>query len=168
MTLHFAPVTDAAQRDLLFLRMQREGLLGCAMYALARPSLADWRRICTAPGSLLLQCADTFGNTLACGLFSPWRGKLLEFDFTTFRGFARLAVPMARGAFDWLFSRRDCAGIVGICPVPNRHAWQLAEACGFRLLGRLPQACLYARKGRLVDGLLFLYPRSASSTPPLQ
>jgi hypothetical protein len=32
----------------------------------------------------------------------------------------------------------------------------LAEQCGFRVLGRLPQACLHARKNTWVDGVLVL------------
>lgn len=165
MKLRFHPVTRPGQRDAIFHRMREEGLLGCAMYALSNPSLSDWRRICATPGSLLLGCSNEAGRLLGCGLFSPWRGDLLEFDFTTFRASARLAVPMARGAFDWIFSRLDCSGIVGICPAPNRHAWRLAEACGFRFLGRLPAACFHARKGRMLDGLLFLHPREVHVVP---
>ena len=36
------------------------------------------------------------------------------------------------------------------------HAWRLAEACGFRVLGRLPGACLHTRKKTWVDGVLVL------------
>lgn len=142
---------DAA-RDEPFHRMRREGLLGCAMYAFAAPTLEDWRQV-TARG-LLLRCEDTAGGLLACGLFTPWRGNVLEFDFTAFRESARLAPAMARGGFAWIFGHTACAGIVGVCPAPNRHAWRLAEACGFRVLGRLAGACFYARKGRHVDGIL--------------
>ena len=146
-----------AERDEPFYRMRREGLLGCAMYAFAEPRLEDWRAA-TARG-WLVRCEDAAGRLLACGLFSPWRGDILEFDFTAFRASARLAPAMARGAFAWLFRERPCAGVVGICPVPNRHAWRLAEACGFRVLGRLPGACFYARKGRYVDGVLVVLGR---------
>ncbi|MDO5483514.1 MAG: GNAT family protein, partial [Desulfovibrionaceae bacterium] len=111
---------------------------------------------------------DGQGRLLACGLFSPWRGALLEFDFTTFRATAPLAVDMARQGFAWLFARVDCAGLVGICPLPNRHAWRLAEACGFQRLARLPRACFYARKGQHVDGLLFLLTREEAQAGPLQ
>ena len=141
-----------AERDEPFHRMRREGLLGCAMYAFAAPTLEDWRRV-TARG-LLLRCEDTAGRLLACGLFTPWRGNMLEFDFTTFRESASLAPAMAAGGFAWIFRETGCAGIAGICPLPNRHAWRLAGACGFRVLGRLPGACYYARKGGHVDGVL--------------
>ena len=79
-----------------------------------------------------------------------------EFDFTTFRDSARLAVPMARGGLAWAFGNLDCAAVMGLCPAPNRHAWRLAEQCGFRVLGRLPGACLHARKQRWVEGVLVL------------
>lgn len=157
MSFVYRPAVTAAERDEPFLRMEREGLLSCAMYALAAPTLEDWRRI-TAQG-LLLRCEDAAGRLLACGLFAPWRGNLLEFDFTAFRESARLAPLMARGGFAWIFGHMACAGIMGICPVPNRHAWRLAEACGFRVLGRLPGACFYARKGRHVDGVLVVLSR---------
>lgn len=150
-------VSDA-ERDEPFRRMEREGLLGCAMYAFARPGLADWREA-TARG-LLLRCEDAAGHLLACGLFTPWRGKALEFDFTAFRESASLAPAMARGGFAWIFRHTGCAGLMGICPLPNRHAWRLAEACGFRVLGRLPGACYYARKRRHVDGILVTLSRA--------
>ncbi len=93
---------------------------------------------------------------LACAMFSPRRGRVWEFDFTTFRLAASQAVPMAREGLDWAFNNLDCSAVMGLCPVPNRHAWRLAEACGFRVLGRLPHACLYARKQAWVDGVLVL------------
>lgn len=158
MNFVYRPASGQAERDEPFHRMRREGLLGCAMYAFARPTLDDWREV-TARG-LLLRCEDAAGRLLACGLFTPWRGNLLEFDFTTFRESAALAPAMARGGFAWIFRERACAGIAGICPVPNRHAWRLAAACGFRVLGRLPGACFYARKGRFVDGVVVALSRA--------
>ena len=158
MSLIYRPAASQAERDEPFLLMQRQGLLACAMYAFARPTLADWRAI--AAKGLLLRCEDAGGRLLACGLFTPWRGKLLEFDFTAFRESFALAPRMARGAFAWIFRRLDCTGIAGLCPLPNRHAWRLAEACGFRVLGRLAGACYYARKGRHVDGVLVMLPRA--------
>ena len=157
MNFVYRPALTEAERDEPFLRMKREGLLACAMYAFAAPGLEDWRRV-TARG-LLLRCEDGSGRLLACGLFTPWRGNLLEFDFTAFRESVALAPAMARGGFAWIFRHTACAGIAGICPLPNRHAWRLAEACGFRVLGRLPGACFYARKGRSVDGVLVVLSR---------
>ncbi|WP_300898219.1 GNAT family protein, partial [uncultured Desulfovibrio sp.] len=164
MSLVYRPATGRAERDEPFQRMAAEGLLGCAMYAFASPGLGDWRAV-TARG-LLLRCEDRAGRLLGCGLFSPWRGNLLEFDFTAFRESARFAPLMARGAFAWIFRHLACAGIAGICPLPNRHAWRLAEACGFRVLGRLPGACFYARKGRYVDGVLVTLAREDTTRPP--
>ena len=92
----------------------------------------------------------------ACAMFSPRRGRVWEFDFTTFRLAAALAVPMARGGLGWAFENLDCAAVMGLCPAPNRHAWRLAERCGFRVLGRLPGACLHARKKTWTDGVLVL------------
>ncbi len=158
MNFVYRPALTEAERDEPFLRMKREGLLACAMYAFAAPGLEDWRRV-TARG-LLLRCEDGSGRLLACGLFTPWRGNLLEFDFTAFRESVALAPDMARGGFAWVFRETGCAGIAGICPAPNRHAWRLAGACGFRVLGRLAGACFYARKGRHVDGVLVTLSRA--------
>ncbi len=245
MLFTYAPSVSQAQRDAIFLRMRAEGLLGCAMSALAAPTLADWRRITSPRRGLLLCChaaeggdslehfafetvpvsthhsgekrgfrqnprhvvaaaafasAEPFqapavrrrrsltdgdsiaseiapgksgpakqpgddltvspdsdtASMLACALFTPRRGKVWEFDFTTFRIAARLAVRMAHGGLTWAFAHLDCAAIAGLCPAPNRHAWRLAEACGFRVMGRLPQACWHARKQCHVDGVLVL------------
>ena len=93
---------------------------------------------------------------LGCALFTPRRGKVWEFDFTTFRAGARLAVPLAHGGLSWAFAHLDCAAVMGLCPKPNRHAWRLAEACGFQVMGLLPQACWHARKQQYVDGVLVL------------
>ena len=188
MLFHYAPATSQTMRDAIFLRMQAEGLLHCAMSALAAPTLADWRRITSPRRGLLLCCygveeGDLPGSNgdlpvsnkdaalnansmdaacpgaasmLACALFTPRRGKVWEFDCTTFRTASRLAARMAHGGLAWAFAHLDCAAIVGLCPAPNRHAWRLAEACGFRIMGRLPEACWHARKNRHVDGVLAL------------
>lgn len=151
MSFVYRPALGQSERDGPFLQMQRQGLLACAMYAFARPTLKDWR--CIIAKGLLLRCEDHSGHLLAVGLFTPKPDKLLQFDFTAFRESFALAPRMARGAFGWIFRELDCAGIVGICPLPNRHAWRLAETCGFRVLGRSAGACFYARKGRHVDGI---------------
>ena len=161
MLFHYAPAVSRGTRDAIFLRMQAEGLLGCAMSAFNTPTLADWRRITSPRRGLLLCCYAAETTTaneamLSCALFTPRRGKVWEFDFTTFRAAARLAVHMAHGGLAWAFAHLDCAAIAGLCPAPNRHAWRLAEACGFRVMGRLPQACWHARKQRHVDGVMML------------
>lgn len=229
MLFTYAPAVSQTQRDAIFLRMQAEGLLNCAMSALAAPTLADWRRITSPRRGLLLCChaaeegdsqskrgpatqprydltaspdpdgpdshmvpcglyaSELAANELAagarssraaqrssalvalsdapdpdaasilgCALFTPRRGKVWEFDCTTFRPAAHLAVSMARGGLAWAFAHLDCAAVAGLCPAPNRHAWRLAEACGFHVMGRLPQACWHARKQRHVDGVLVL------------
>lgn len=104
-----------------------------------------------APGA-----APYLKDMLGCALFTPRRGRVWEFDFTTFRAGAPFAVPLAHGCLAWAFAHLDCAAIVGLCPAPNRHAWRLAETCGFQMMGRLPQACWHARKKRHVDGVLVL------------
>lgn len=229
MLFTYAPAVSQTQRDAIFLRMQAEGLLNCAMSALAAPTLADWRRITSPRRGLLLCCHAAEGgyswdksgpaaqrddgltansgpngpdremapgqlpvnelaanelaasarlsrtaqrssalaalsdatdpdvaSMLGCALFTPRRGKVWEFDCTTFRPAARLAVHMARGGLAWAFAHLDCAAIAGLCPAPNRHAWRLAEASGFRIMGRMPHACWHARKQCYVDGVLVL------------
>lgn len=161
MRFMYRPARTQAQIDEPYERMQAEGLLPYAMYAFAAPSLQDWRRVTAPEKGLLLRCEDEHGRLLACGLFSPRLGKIWEFDFTAFRESAHLAPLMARQAFAWFFEQQDCAGIVGLCPAPNRHAWRLAKVAGFNILGRLPQACFYARKQRYVDGVLVLCTRQS-------
>ena len=167
MRFRYSPIVDQPARDAVFHRMRAEGLTACAMSALSNPTLAQWRDITAPARGVLLGCrlpaddrskeppADQ-ARLLACAMFSPRRGRVWEFDFTTFRQAARMAVPMARGGLAWAFEHLDCAAVMRLCPAPNRHAWRLAENCGFRLLGRLPDACLHARKGAWVDGVLVL------------
>ncbi|WP_300710610.1 hypothetical protein [uncultured Desulfovibrio sp.] len=174
----YRPVLRQAERDALFFRMRAEGLLPCAMYACAKPDLRRWRALTRPRRGLLLVCehadaasdpspapatrfTDSQAPSLpdvsavrAVGLFSGWRGKVAEFDFTVFRAHFREAVPIARGAFRWMFARTDVSAIMGLCPVSNAHAWRLAGACGFRELARLPAACRPARRDRHVDGVL--------------
>ncbi|WP_165071124.1 hypothetical protein [Desulfovibrio sp. ZJ200] len=168
MRFMYRPARSQAQIDEPYARMRAEGLLPYAMYAFADPGLEDWRRVTAPEKGLLLRCEDAQGRLLACGLFSPLLGKIWQFDFTAFRESAHLAPLMARQAFAWIFDRQDCAGIMGLCPAPNRHAWRLAEAVGFNVLGRLPKACFYARKQNYVDGVLVLCtPRSLASATSL-
>ena len=89
-------------------------------------------------------------------MFSPWRGRIREFDFTVFRPAFPLAVPLARAAFRWVFRHTETSALWGLCPVSNRHAWRLATACGFVITGRLPAACWLARRGVHVDGIQLL------------
>lgn len=153
MPFRLEAVEDDARRAALFGRMRREGLAGCAMYAWAEPREEDWLRLVSAPGSLLLQATAPDGAALACGLFSPWRGRVREFDFTVFRPAFPLAVPLARAAFGVVFRQTETSALWGLCPVSNRHAWRLAEACGFSVTGRLPGACWLARRTAFVDGV---------------
>lgn len=167
MRFTYAPIVGQRARDAAFERMEAEGLTACAMSSLRKPTLVQWRAITAPERGVLLgcygpppesacACAPNPAPLLACAMFSPRRGRVWEFDFTTFRQWARLAVPMAHGGLSWAFANLDCSAVMGLCPTPNRHAWRLAEACGFRVLGRLPGACLHARKKTWVDGVLVL------------
>lgn len=173
MRFFYAPMHAQPERDAVFHRMQAERLTACAMSSVPSPTLEQWRHItdpeqgvllgCYAAGTDQTTCTDTamanpadHTHLLACAMFSPRRGRVWEFDFTTFRRAAALAVPMARGGLGWAFNNLDCAAVMGLCPAPNRHAWRLAESCGFRVLGRLPESCLHARKNAWVDGVLVL------------
>lgn len=147
--------SDRPSRDEPFHRMRREGLLPFAMSAFAAPTLEDWRRVSDPAGCWMLRCEDAeSGALLGVGLFTPWRWKVWEFDFTAFRPAFDRAVDMARGGFAWMFAHAPCDSIIGICPVPNRPAWRLAEACGFTVLGRVPGACHWARTDSIVPGVM--------------
>ena len=146
---------DRVSRDEPFHRMQREGLLPFAMSAYAAPTLDDWRRVSAPSRCWMLRCenADS-GELMGVALFTPWRWRVWEFDFTAFRASALHAVDMARGGFAWMFKHAPCDSIIGLCPVPNRHAWRLAEGCGFTVLGRIPGACRWARTDSIVPGVM--------------
>ena len=167
MRFTYAPIVDQHARDAVFERMEAEGLTASAMSSLHKPTLAQWQSITGPDRGVLLGCygpppesasvcLSSPAPLLACAMFSPRRGRVWEFDFTTFRQWTRLAVSMAHGGLNWAFANLDCSAVMGICPTPNRHAWRLAEACGFRVLGRLPGACLHTRKKTWVDGVLVL------------
>ncbi|WP_300802307.1 hypothetical protein [uncultured Desulfovibrio sp.] len=138
----------------------RHGLLLVCEQAAATPSAAV-SAPAAAPAAPVLRPSDSAApplpdtdGILAVGLFSGWRGQVAEFDFTVFRRHFSQAVPIARGAFQWMFAQTDVSAIMGLCPVSNAHAWRLATACGFRELARLPRACWLARRRRHVDGVL--------------
>lgn len=132
---HYLPAQDQATRDAVFVRMSAEGLLGCAMSAFAAPSLDDWQRITDPAHSVLLCCYPAAGGhdpaaMLACALFTPRRGKLWEFDFTTFRAAARLAVPMARDGLGLGFYPAGLRGGAG--PLSRAQPPRLASGPSLR------------------------------------
>lgn len=152
-TYSVPPVGAQNLRDEPFYRMREQGLLPFAMSAYPQPTLDDWRSVSDPARAWMLRCEDAQGTLCGVGVFTPWRGRAWEFDFTAFRHAFAHAVVMARGAFAWMFAYAPCDSIIGICPAPNRHAWRLAEACGFAVLGRLAGACLWGRTQRAVDGV---------------
>lgn len=157
MKLRYRQCVGRSTRTALFQLMQGEGLLACAMSAWKKPTLKDWLTLTSRrDGVVLLRCEDETGRILGCGLFTRQPYRVWQFDFTAFRAGFAVAAEQARGGFQWAFDHLDCTSIMGVCPLPNRHAWRLAEACGFRVLARLPKACWHARKGRYVDGVLVL------------
>ena len=157
MKLRYRQCVGKSVRTALFQLMQGEGLLACAMSACEKPTLKDWLTLTARrDGVVLLRCEDEAGEILGCGLFTRQPYRVWHFDFTAFRAGFSVAAEQARGGFRWVFEHLDCTSIMGVCPLPNRHAWKLAGSCGFRVLARLPEACFYARKGKYVDGILVL------------
>lgn len=159
MQLFYRQCVDKRGRAALFRQMEAEGLLPFAMSARAKPTLRDWLALteqgaARRDGVALLRCEDAAGEILGCGLFTRQPYRVWHFDFTAFRAGFSVAAEQARGGFRWVFEHLDCTSIMGVCPLPNRHAWKLAGSCGFRVLARLPEACFYARKGKYVDGIL--------------
>ena len=166
MKLRYRQCLGKRVRAALFQQMEEEGLLPFAMSAWEKPTLKDWLAL-TATNSgaaVLLRCEAEAGRILGCGLFTRRPYRVWHFDFTAFRAGFSVAAQQARGGFAWMFRHRDCTSVMGVCPAPNRHAWRLAEACGFRILARLPEACFYARKGNYVDGVLVLCTREDLNT----
>ena len=150
--------TEAATLDAYitpFHKMAAEGLLPWAMSSFDAPTLETWLWV-TAHG-VLLCCSDAdTGDLLGCGHFTPFQGAVWRFDFTAFHAGFSYAAQQAQGGFDYMFQRHGASGIVGITPVQFRHAWQLAEACGFEIVTRLPGACWLARKQKYVDGVMVM------------
>lgn len=162
MKLRYRQCVGKSVRTALFHLMQGEGLLAWAMSAWAKPTLKDWLALTTRrDGVVLLRCEDESGQILGCGLFTRQPYRVWQFDFAAFRAGFHCAVDQARGGFHWAFDHLDCTSIMGVCPLPNRHAWRLAEDCGFRVLARLPEACFHARKQKYVDGVLVLCTRQS-------
>lgn len=152
--------SDQTARDDPYHRMVAEGTLACAMSAFAAPTLEDWRRISDPAHCWMLRCEDAeTRDLLGVGLFTPWRWRVWEFDFTAFRPAFAHGVAMARGGFQWMFDHAPCDSIFGLCPVPNRHAWRLAEAAGFTVLGRIEGACKWARTDSIVPGVMVVVTR---------
>jgi len=138
-----------------FQKMQAEGLLPWAMSCFEVPTLEMWLRV-TAHG-VLLCCNDaTSGELFGCAHFTQFQGTIWRFDFTAFHAGFPCAAQQAQGGFAHMFARHGASAIVGITPAPFRHAWGLAEACGFEIVTRLPGACWLARKQRFVDGVMVM------------
>ena len=142
-------------RAMPYRKMEAEGLLPWAMNCVNNPTLDRWLEI-TAHG-VLLCCNDaSSGDLLGCGHFTPFQGAIWRFDFTAFHAGFACAARQAQGAFVHMFQRHDASAIVGITPAKFRHAWGLAEACGFEIVSRLPGACWLARKQHFVDGVMVM------------
>lgn len=150
--------TEAATLDTYvapYQKMAAEGLLPWAMSGFAAPTLETWLKV-TAHGVLLCCTNADTGDLLGCGHFTTFQGSVWRFDFTAFHAGFHCTAQQAQGGFDYMFQRHGASAIVGITPVQFRHAWQLAEVCGFEIVTRLPGACWLARKQRFVDGVMVM------------
>lgn len=153
--LTYTEAQSPQTRTMPYRKMEAEGLLPWAMSCVDTPTLERWLGI-TARG-VLLCCndADT-GDLLGCGHFTRFQGAIWRFDFTAFHAGFACAAQQAQGGFAHMFGRHAASAIVGITPVRFRHAWGMAEACGFAVITRLPGACWLARKQRFVDGVMVM------------
>jgi len=152
-------VTDPAVRSGLYTRMVSEGL---ADYACSegRVSLERWMEL-TEPrdGNIFGVSLDQFGNYCGMATFTRREYRMWRFDFAAFRRGFEEAVQQARGAFQWIFGLTDATALYGVTPALFRHSVNLAKACGFVEVTRLPSACWLARRNRYVDGVLVLCTR---------
>ena len=148
----FDTVTEAADKAVLFRRMEAEGLLGCAMYAV-KPSLHIFLESCC---SGVVVTGFSGGEMTGFALFSPWMGRAWRFDFTVFRACFRQAPTLSRALLRWFFERYAADAVVGITPMTNRHAWHLAGVAGFTVLGTIPRACYIERRHTFVAGVLVM------------
>lgn len=149
----------AYDRDVVFWRMENEGLLGAAMYSTEAPTYNDWldvlKRVDILHGTMI-GAYDENGVLAGFAQFMPVLTEYAdyEFDFCVFRHAFKDAVHLGHLAAEWAFENIQCDRLVGITPITNRHAWRIAEACGFRRHGVTPNLCYVARKHKKVDGVI--------------
>ena len=155
MTFIYTEVTTPEAKAVPFHKMKAEGLLPWAMSCIDNPTLERWLEI-TAAGVLLCCNDEASGKLLGCAHFTAYQGTIWRFDFTAFHAGFHCAAKQAQGGFAHMFERHGASAIVGITPAQFRHAWGLAEACGFEIVTRLPGACWLARKQKFVDGVMVM------------
>ncbi len=149
-------------RTEIFLRMQKEGLVSASMHGEVNPTLVRWLEITDPHKGWLLCCVPSSATQhtvdILCGVawLEPWRGRVWSFDFTAFRPHFNEAPNMSKQALIWIFEHAPCDSIIGICPVSNAHAWRLAPKSGFEIVGKIPNACLQAKRNKYEDGILVL------------
>lgn len=80
-----------------------------------------------------------------------FRGRAGEIGLLAFRKFFKDALPLATGAFDWVFRTQDCDALLGFIPVASRQSMRLFSLLGFVPMGRVPNMSWYAKKRRFVD-----------------
>ena len=152
----YAQITEPAVRSALYARIIDEGIADYAMSA-RQLDESGWLELTQpAPGNILLASVDCLGHYHGTALFTKRDYNMWLFDFTSFRAGFHRAAEQARGAFAWIFGQANASCIYGVTPVQFRHAWRLAEACGFEIVTRLPGACWLARKQRFVDGVMVM------------
>ena len=155
MIFTYTEATTLEAKAVPYHKMEAEGLLPWAMSCIDNPTLERWLEI-TAAGVLLCCNDKASGKLLGCAHFTAFQGTIWRFDFTAFHAGFHCAAKQAQGAFAHMFERHGASAIVGITPVQFRHAWGLAEACGFEIVTRLPGACWLARKQSFVDGVMVM------------
>lgn len=154
-TFIYTETTTPEAKAVPYHKMEAEGLLPWAMSCIDNPTLERWLEI-TAAGVLLCCNDEASGKMLGCAHFTAFQGTIWRFDFTAFHAGFHCAAKQAQGGFAHMFERHGASAIVGITPVQFRHAWGLAEACGFEIVTRLPGACWLARKQSFVDGVMVM------------
>lgn len=151
----YTEATKTLEKARIFHKMKNEGLLPWAMSCFENPTPETWLKV-TAHGVLLCSNDANTGDMLGCAHFTQFQGTAWRFDFTAFHAGFTCAAQQAQGAFAHMFERHGASAIVGITPVQFRHAWGLAEACGFEIITRMPGACWLARKQRFVAGVMVM------------
>ena len=93
------------------------------------------------------------GRFLGMGWTVPvLRGARAAFLHMCFRGDAKTAEACGRHFLEHVRQEGKLDSLVGVVPHPFRHMRDFALRMGFRLLGRIPGACVLAgHAGRIVD-----------------
>lgn len=157
MELSYRFLTERVDLTSVADRFIEEGSFWALEPSLEDVSAEDWAEAASAPDVGVIG-VEADGEPAGIAIIRPFcpLSQCGEIALAAFRTFSPLAVPLARGVVEHIFTTLDCVSLIGKVPDPNRHAKRLCEACGFVPLGHVPGLMWYARKRAFVGGWLYM------------